>query len=535
MRQYRALTIALLAFALTGVHSHGPGGHAVADEHPLDPAYNVALPCEELATPGLVPRSALNIVHVANVCGFVGTDVEFQSRQMADGSVRDYAFVGTMGAGLRIFDITDPFHPSSAGGYLDSGWQGDVQVRGDVAAIGFDPIGSTAPTVSACLQAKALETGQRTSGGVDVLRLRFDSVAGTFTTSLLGCVTGNPGGGAHNATIHPSGAWLAMSNPRGHGSVDVVEITGEPTLRYRIVQDASLGNTVCSGLPAPAVCISNGRGGTWSPHDLSFSQDGDLMYVAAVRNDTVVVDVKHALGGRVRTVAVAPNDWAGDGQIGPDDVTIAHQSDTTADGKLLLVTDERGGGLSNTDCNTDPQGIIGGLHVWSFGGPGTGDDGTGTGRGLKRLGAWYYPNPGLALDPLEPALAAIGRIERACTIHVLRAGGNGTAGPGEIAAGFGGVSSLPDRQLVTAHYGAGVWHIDISGLPTSADGTVEDDSTTFGNTLGWNVMPGAETWSAKEYKGFIYAGDMLRGFDVYTFGSCVDAGCVLLAGSLSSP
>ena len=39
-------------------------------------------------------------------------------------------------------------------------------------------------------------------------------------------------------------------------------------------------------------------------------------------------------------------------------------------------------------------------------------------------------------------------------------------------------------------------------------------------------MPGAETWSAKEYKGHIYAGDMTRGFDVYAFSDCVDAGCI---------
>lgn len=26
-------------------------------------------------------------------------------------------------------------------------------------------------------------------------------------------------------------------------------------------------------------------------------------------------------------------------------------------------------------------------------------------------------------------------------------------------------------------------------------------------------MPGADTWSAKEYKGHVYAGDMTRGFD----------------------
>ncbi|MDQ3481122.1 MAG: DUF11 domain-containing protein, partial [Actinomycetota bacterium] len=47
----------------------------------------------------------------------------------------------------------------------------------------------------------------------------------------------------------------------------------------------------------------------------------------------------------------------------------------------------------------------------------------------------------------------------------------------------------------------------------------EDSRTTRGNTLGWNVQPGADTWSAKEYKGAIYAGDIARGFDVYACGS----------------
>jgi hypothetical protein len=38
-------------------------------------------------------------------------------------------------------------------------------------------------------------------------------------------------------------------------------------------------------------------------------------------------------------------------------------------------------------------------------------------------------------------------------------------------------------------------------------------------------MPGADTWSAKEYKGAIFAGDMLRGFDVYRFAQCTALGC----------
>jgi hypothetical protein len=98
----------------------------VAAPSQLDPATETALPCESLSTPGLVPRSARNLAHVANVCGFVGTDIEFQSRVAADGTTHEYAFVGTMGGGTRIFDITDPAHPGAAGRYTDPGYQNDV-------------------------------------------------------------------------------------------------------------------------------------------------------------------------------------------------------------------------------------------------------------------------------------------------------------------------------------------------------------------------------------------------------------------------
>jgi hypothetical protein len=100
--------------------------------------------------------------------------------------------------------------------------------------------------------------------------------------------------------------------------------------------------------------------------------------------------------------------------------------------------------------------------------------------------------------------------ERGCTVHVFRIGGNGSSSPGAAAPGLDGVSRLGQRELVTAWYGAGVWYVDFAGPPTVADGTPEDPRTTWGNTRGWNVMPGADTWSAKEYKGYIYAGDMLR-------------------------
>jgi hypothetical protein len=464
-----------------------------AVEEPLDPVTAASLPCEAVATPGLVPRSAKNLAHVANVCGFVGTDIEFQSRRAGDGTVRDYAFVGTMGGGTRIFDITDPAHPTAAGGYLDPGYQNDVSVRGDLLVLGFDSLGLSGAT-SSCLRSKGAGTDGQTRAGIDIVRLRFDPASATFATELVDCyLSSRSSAGAHTVTIHPSGDWISVNT--SFVGLEVVDIRSGAPVLAQFLPDAIVDDA----------------------HDVSFSRDGKTLYSAGL-DSTRVVDVTDVLAGRVPTVlATVPNsasaEQGADGQI----IQLSHQSDTSSDGRVLVVTDEAGGGITETGCNRGSSGKIGGAHFWSL-------DDLGAPR---KLGTWVYPNPALLVDALAPALAATGRTERACTIHVFRNGGNGSAGPGEIAPGFGGVSSLPADQLVTAHYGAGTWWIDFSAASSSADGIAEDPRTTWGNTLGWNVMPGAETWSAKEYKGYIYTGDMARGMDVFSFTTCSGAGCLL--------
>lgn len=516
MKARRAAIVTLLLGAIVAL----PSVAQTAEPDPLDPAHGLSLPCESLSTPGMVPRSAKNIAHVANVCGFVGTDIEFQSRMASDG-LHDYAFVGTMGSGLQIFDITNPARPIEAGGYADPGWEDDIQVWGDLAVIGVDPVEVT-PKTSACLaQYSAVD------GGIDVLHLTFDRSTARFATALVGCVPNLAGGGAHNAQIHPSGQWVAMMNPRADGSIDIVDLrNGQMRHTYRFVQSGSLTSASCPASGVTFRCVSIGRAGNWSPHDLHFSKDGKTAYTADVGDDTVIVDVSQVLNGRMSVIGIAPNHL--DAVDNPNNVAISHQSDITPDGKLLVVTDERGGGLSHTACNEDPNGIIGGAHFWAIA-PVTGRPETKNASPANpvKLGIWVNPNPGLLVDALEPALASIGRLERACTIHVFRIGGNGSLSPGEAYPGIDGVSRLPGRQLTTAHYGSGVWWLDFSGPASSSDGIAEDGRSTWGNTRGWNVMPGADTWSAKEYKGYIYASDIARGFDVYSFTTCKDADCVL--------
>jgi hypothetical protein len=459
---------------------------------PLDPVRNVALPCEAVSTPGLPPRSAKNIAHVANVCGFVGTDIEFQSRKAADGKVHDYAFVGTMGAGTRIFDVTDPAHPLAAGRYTDPGYQNDVQVSGDTLVLGFDSLSPSGAT-SLCLRTKGTGTAGQTRAGVDIVRLVFDRESASFETRLVDCYLSSlSSAGAHTTTIHPSGQYLTVNT--SFNGLEVVDIRTAPATLVRYLPPALVDEA----------------------HDISFSRDGNTLYSAGI-NSTRIVDVTGVIAGQAPALlATIPNNpsaaQGADGQV----IAITHQSDTSSDGQVLVITDEAGGGVTETRCNQGPSGKIGAAHFWNLGvAP------------AHKLGSWLYPNPVLAPDPLAPALASIGRTERGCTIHVFRNGGNGSAGPGEIARGYDGVSRLPARQFVTAHYGAGTWWVDFSGPSSSTDGVPEDPRSTWGNAVGWNVMPGADTWSAKEYKGYVYTGDMTRGFDVFALTTCDGAACIV--------
>jgi hypothetical protein len=493
---------ALAAVQLAAMTDPDPSA-PLAEGETLDPAHNAPIPCELISSLGALPRSAKNIAHVANVCGIVGTDMEFQSRTDADGVVHDYAFVGTMGAGTRIYDVTDPQLPRYVGGYLDPGWQNDVQVFGNTLIMAFDPLGGPVH-LSDCLRSK---NPTSTRGGVDIVNLQFDPLLATlsspltFQTQRIGCYLTTEGGGAHTITIHPSGEWLSLNTSAS--GIEVVDLRNNAFTFVRKIPSAIAA----------------------SAHDIFFSRDGNTLYSAGV-GSTRVIDVSDVFNRAPTLIANVPNsptaEQGADGHV----VQISHQSDTTADGRLMVVTDEKGGGLSNTACNTSASGAIGGAHFWALQELSESNKSAGASPSSPRkIGTWIYPNPMLAVDALDPVLAGLGRTERACTIHVYRLGGNSGQSPSTVGQGVDGndaVSRLPINQMVSAHYGAGVWHVDVMSAP----GPDDDSRTTWGRTLGWNVMPGADTWSAKEYKGYIYAGDMNRGFDVYRFADCDGVDCV---------
>ena len=544
--------------------AQAPTAAAPQDESDeLDPIREVPFACDELEPAlGLPARAEENLVHVANKCGLVGTDIEFQSRRAADGTIHDYAFVGSAGNGLRIFDVTDPTNITAAGRYNVVGYQNDVQVRGNRAILTFDGLAGEASNTSACFQTKFGSNGQ----GVEIIRLEYDRETARFGTSLLDCLA-NPPGGAHNSTFHPSGKWLAISNPSSDWAVDVMDLTKLGTdddphilrlidasrrdLAGKCPADASFTCIVIQRPPAPnlgsdtsdpacrpAPCSGpTSASGLFRPHDVHFSRDGKTMYVAAL-NSTFIVNVNKVnrfIAGDITRPATMPtiailNNLQGDDPsdiTDPNNIELSHQADVSSDGKILVISDEQGGGVTETGCQEDPEdGVVGALHFWAVGkiGRSAVDAQDPTPANPVRLGIWVNPNPEFRdLVPLIPDEAILGDdpllAGRGCTVHVFRLGGNGTASPGSIDGKFDGVSRFTSRRLSTAFYGAGVQFMDFSA-PTPADSAggvtiTEHPATTWGITLGYNVQLGADTWSAKEYKGHIYTGDIVRGFDAF--------------------
>jgi hypothetical protein len=143
------------------------------------------------------------------------------------------------------------------------------------------------------------------------------------------------------------------------------------------------------------------------------------------------------LSGTVKALSVIPNTTEPGGPDNVHNVSISHQADTTSDGKILIVSDERGGGLTETGCNTGPGGVIGGLHFFAL----AELKGVPASKGAspskpKKLGDYFSPNPLMTYDPLQGILDSMPRLERACTIHVFRLGGKGSVSPGPIERGF---------------------------------------------------------------------------------------------------
>ncbi len=229
-------------------------------------------------------------------------------------------------------------------------------------------------------------------------------------------------------------------------------------------------------------------GGQDSHHDLIVDHrpDGKSFAYAASINFSDVIDVTDVTKPVLRE------------RIRDPQVTISHQAEPNFDRSLLLVTDEFGGGSGVPGCGGNPAASvpgteaiapqlrdpasIGALHLYRLD-----QDGQIAGsNGLDKAGVFnipYQPND----DP-----------EAGCTIHVFW--------------------QAPDQnRLTTAWYGRGTRVVDFSDPANPKQ-------------LAWYVPTGSDTWSAKPHNGYIYAGDINRGLDVFRYTGESGAGWPATSG-----
>jgi hypothetical protein len=211
-----------------------------------------------------------------------------------------------------------------------------------------------------------------------------------------------------------------------------------------------------------------------SVHDLYVDHrpDGRTFAYAASIGFTDVIDVTDPSAPLLRERLADPH------------VTISHQAEPNFDRRLLLVTDEYNGGAAFTGpCGGGPARVpvpvgipqfgdptnIGALHIYRLDSQGNIADG----GGVDKAGTFNIPY-GAGEEPSS-----------GCTIHVFW--------------------QAPDEnRLVTAWYGQGVRIVDFSDPAAPKQ-------------LGSFVASGSDVWSAKPHRGYIYAGDILRGLDVYRY------------------
>jgi hypothetical protein len=345
----------------------------------------------------------------------------------------------------------------------------DIEMHGDYAFIGSYSEGLVIADISD--PAKPKRAGVFACGGgsqYDV-QLSADANLAVLSSDSTGasCL---PAGQSGSMIIDTSD----KANPTMTGFIPVAVGTHTHTLDDRILYvnnyPTSYSKLEVFDLTNPGQPTRIGElsfGGDDSIHDsfVDHRPDGRTLLYAASIGFTDVIDVSDP-----RTPTLLQ-------RIADPAVTIAHQAEPSPARDVLIVTDEFQGGADTPACGRAP-GIDSTFLI-----PGLGDladtgaihfyklaaDGTLAENGAAKVGIFNLP----FATPEETG---------GCTSHVLW--------------------QAPDQnRFVAAWYGRGTRVVDYTD-PSAATQT------------GYFVPTGANTWSAKPHRGYIFTGDINRGMDV---------------------
>lgn len=359
---------------------------------------------------------------VANIGYEGGTDMEFATIKG-----RDYAFAGQApGVGgaqegaLRVIDITKPEKPKVVGQLNCGLYQADIQISHDKKTLMMAADSAGGPQ-------SCLAIGKLGFMTVDIRNPKKPKPIGFAEI----------GRGSHNITAHPK----------------------EPYVYNSDSDQAQVGNIEIWSIknPAKPEKVSDFRVLTHSPHDISFSKDGERA-VTAARTQFHILDTSDPENPELLSQMACPGCY------------LIHDAKFTPDGKWVIIGDEAAGGGAYP-C---PGGALYFYELQELERP------VPVLRGLYEPGELIFAREGQG----GPA---------ACTSHVY-----------DI--------SKDSKKLAISWYSAGTRYLDITepgGLTYGADGNGATEE-------GWFKPEGGTSWSSKFFKGpYIYSNDTLRGFDVF--------------------
>jgi hypothetical protein len=372
-----------------------------------------------------------------------GTDIEFA--RIGD---RQYALAGSYRNGLQIVDITRPRQAEIVAVYDCGVTQGDVQVFQQADKPGRIFAGYTSDTygdgTSTCYrEAEAL--------GFNVRKANGQGKNGTFLVELTNPLAPTTVSfveveqGSHNHSIHPSGRYLYNSNS------DLIT-SFQPAIEIFDI----------SNFAAPAkvgeLALPTRPGLGTESHDITFSDDGNRAYSAAL-SQGVVIDTTDPAAPSIVSSWLDPA------------INVWHQADPFSAGgrDFVFVEDEFAGAAGGPVCPS------GGFHIYEV----TGE----LEQGPKKVGYWNIDDVGPTHDPAGT-----------CTAHVF--------------------DIHERRQIMTvAYYNGGVRVVDLSGLE-GGEGLKQIGFYKTENADSWSAKTPR---IARDGSFWLYGNDIERGLDVYRY------------------
>ncbi|MGH2823814.1 MAG: LVIVD repeat-containing protein [Thermoleophilaceae bacterium] len=372
-----------------------------------------------------------------------GTDIEF-----ARIGGRQYALAGSYRNGLQVVDVTKPGRAEIVAVYDCGVTQGDVQIFRQADKPGRIFAGYTSDTygdgTSTCYrEAETLGFNVKKSSGA--------GKNGTFIVELT-----NPKApttvsfveveqGSHNHSIHPSGRYLYNSNSDLMTSflpaIEIFDISN-------FAAPAKVGELALPTRPGL---------GTES-HDITFSDDGNRAYSAAL-SQGVVIDTTDPAAPSIVSSWLDPA------------INVWHQADPFSAGgrDFVFVEDEFAGAAGGPVCPS------GGFHIYEV----TGE----LEQAPKKIGYWNIDDVGPTQD-----------LAGTCTAHVF---------------------DIHEREQVmtVAYYNGGVRVVDLSGLD-GGEGLKQIGFYKTENADSWSAKtPRIE----RDGSFYLYGNDIARGLDVYRY------------------